>query len=254
MIMLKTLKKFYFLGAVAVLVLPTLSGCKDSKSFSLARSTSAKDMQECMGLVKKKKYEKSIKCFESYKSRHYGTSNAALADLAVADAYFLKKDYLLAAQSYRMFIEGNPYHEKIPYAYYKAGVSFLRENPKSIDRDQTNLENAVQYLGAVLKYYRNTEYAAVARKEYNAARLKQAEKHYYVGRFYFKTNEYLAAIPRFQTIVTDFNGLGLDEQSFYYLIKSLNKTGQKEVGRRYFEVFKESYANSPYVKKISSLF
>jgi len=250
------MKKFIQIIGVVFLVAPffMLTSCRDGGGVSLARSKSQQDMSQCLTLLKKKKHEKAIKCFEAYKSRNYGQSGAAMADLAVGDAYFLKKDYLLAAESYLIFIESHPYHPKIAYAYYKAGVSFLKESPKQIDRDQTNLFKAIQYLGAVLKYYGNTEYAKMARVYYDQARLKQAKKHFYVGRFYFKTKEYLAAIPRFQLIVTEFPKLGLDEKSFYYLIKALHKTDQQDLATRYYDIFKEHYPQSSYVKKVSSYF
>lgn len=229
------------------------TACRKS-GLSLDRSAKQKDMSACLTLLKKKKHEKAIKCFEAYKSRHFGQSGAAMADLAVADTYFLKKDYLVAAEAYQIFIEANPYHAKIPYAYYKAGVSYLKEAPKSIDRDQSYVDNAVQFLGTVLKYYANTPYAKLAREYYDQARLKQAKKHYYVGRFYYKTKEFLAAIPRFQLIVTEFPKLGLDEQSFYYLIKALTKTRQKDLATKYFQVFKDHYPDSKYVKRVESIF
>lgn len=232
---------------VLAFLLPFLS-CRD-RGFTLARSS--KTLDQCTTLLKKKKHEKAIKCFEAYRSRHIGEAGAAVADLSVADAYFSKKEYLVAAEAYQIFIESNPYHEKIPYAYYKAGLSYLKETPKSIDRNQEYLNLAVQYLGTVVKYYSSTPYAKMARLYFDKARLKEAKKHYYVGRFYYKSKEYLAAIPRFQTVVTEYSKLGLDEKSFYFLIKSLVKTKQKDLAEKYFEVFKTYYPDSKYVKRVN---
>lgn len=250
------MKKIITIWGPILILVPffLLNACGKGGGVSLARSKKTQDMSACLALLKKKKHEKAIQCFEAFKSRHYGTTGAAMADLAVADAYFLKKDYLVAAEAYQIFLEANPYHPKIPYAYYKAGVSFLKDTPKTIDRDQTSLERAVQFLGTVLKYYGNTEYAKLARVYYDEARLKQAKKHFYVGRLYFRSKEYLAAIPRFQMIVTEFPKLGLDEKSFYYLITALKKTNQVELATQYFDIFKDHYPSSSYVKKISSIF
>lgn len=231
-----------------------VAGCGGKNKFSLAREKRQKDMAPCLALLKKKKYDKAIRCLESYKSVHFGQAGAAMADLAVADSYFLKKEYLAAAEAYQIFIQSNPTHPKIPYAYYKAGVSYLKESPKAIDRDQSYLDNAIEFLGTVLNYYSHTTYAKMARRYYDEARRKKAKKHFYVGRFYYKTREYLAAIPRFQTIVTEYPKLGLDEKSFYYLIRALVKTDQKDLAREYFAVFKDHYPDSSYVKKVASIF
>lgn len=247
--MIKSFSKKIISVFIALLFL-SFSACSEKRGLSLARSNATKSLSECQTLVEKKKYEKAQKCFESYQSRNQGDASAAIAAIGAADALFLKKDYSVAAESYLQFIEGNPYNEQVPYAYYRAGLSYLKDSPKAIDRNQETLDLAVQYLGTVVKYYSNSPHAAEAKAGFDDARLKQAKRHFYVAKFYYKQKEYLAAIPRFQTIVTDYSKLGLDEDSFFYLINSLKYTDQKEVAQKYFEVFQNYYPTSKVAKKI----
>ncbi|MCP5464094.1 MAG: outer membrane protein assembly factor BamD [Deltaproteobacteria bacterium] len=226
-----------------------VSSCNKSSGFSLASSRATRDSSECLILLEKKKYEKAINCFEAFKSTKYGSPEAAEAELAVADAYFLKKDYLVAAEAYKLFTTSHPHHPKVPYAYMRSGVSYLENLPKGIDRDMEGLDEAIEMLGTVIKYYGGSIYAEQATPYYQQARTRQAKKHYYVGRYYYKSREYLAAIPRFQSIVTDYPKLGLDEKSFYYLIVSLSKTGNKELAGRYFQVYEEFFPKSSLMKK-----
>lgn len=235
---------------LAILFLSSLVSCNHDHGISLARSKEQKDLGECLDLLKNKKRDKAIQCLEAYKSQHYGEASGILADLSIADAHFDKKEYLIAAESYEIFIQTNPYHERAAYAYYKGGLSYLKASPKAKDRDQTYLDGAVRLLQTVVSFYRNSEYAEPAQTALNEARLKQAERHFYVGRFYYRFKEYLAAAPRFQTVVTEFSQLGLDEESFYYLIQSYKKTGQKDLAEKYLQVFKESYPTSKYVKRL----
>lgn len=236
---------------IVLLVLPILLGaCGGKSGFTLDRSNVTQDLDSCMTLLKKKKHSKAISCLESYKSRHYGEASAAEAELAMAEAYFAKKDYLLAAETYNLFIKSHSYHERVPYAYYRAGVSYLEESPRSIDRDQTYVDDAISSLETVVKYYSNSPHAAEAKVYYDLARHKKARFHYYVGRYYYKSKEYLAAIPRFQTIISDYPQLGLDEKSFYYLIESLKKVSQKDLALKYYEVFQGHFPDSDYVKRI----
>lgn len=236
-----------FLGGLLSLV---LLSCGGGNKISLARSKEQKDLGQCLELLKNKKRDKAIQCLEAYKSRHYGEASGILADLSIADAHFDKKEYLVAAEAYEIFIQTNPYHERIAYAYYRGGLGYLKASPKSIDRDQTYLDGAVRMLQTVVSYYKNSEYASEAQTVLNEARLKQAKRHFYVGRFYYRFKEYLAAAPRFQAIVTEYSQLGLDEESFYYLIQSLRRTGQKDLAEEYLQVFKESYPGSRYVKRL----
>ncbi|EKD51497.1 MAG: hypothetical protein ACD_62C00244G0015 [uncultured bacterium] len=251
---LRHMKKFLISAAVLSLFLSpfVLVSCAKDNSFSLTKLNQEQDISVCQTLLKKKKYKQALSCFESVKSRHYGQDKGAVADLAIADTYFKKKEYLVAADAYRLFIEANPFHAKVPYAYYKEGLSYLKETPKAIDRDQTHLDQAISALQTVVRHYAQTPYAKIAQPYLADARLKQARKHYYIGQFYYKNREYLAAIPRFQTIITDYPKLGLDEKSFYYLIGSLKKTGQKELALKFGEIFNQHYPDSPLAKKLKA--
>jgi outer membrane protein assembly factor BamD len=251
--MMAKIRKFLWVVVGLGLTLGHAS-CGGDQGFSLARSGQTQDLSECLALIKKKKHEKGIKCLEAYKSRHFGDSSAALADLAMADAYFDKKDWLVAAEAYNLFIESNPSHPKVAYAYLRSGMSYLKETPKAVDRDQDNLDNALKALAAVVDYYSFTPYAQEAKRHQDQARLKVAQKDFYVGRYYYKNREYLSAIPRFEEIVREYPLLGLDEKSFYYLICSLKKVEQTETALRYFDVFKQHFPDSVYIKRIAGIF
>lgn len=245
------ISKFIILSVVSI----ALASCSRGGGFSLSKKSGEKSLDTCLTLLKKKKHDQAIKCLEAYKSRNFGKSNVAYADLAIADSYFNNKEYLVAAEAYGVFLESYPYHEKVPYAHLRRGMSYLKEIPKGVDRDQSYLDNALNSLGKVAKYYGNTPYGAQGRELYKLAKFKKAKQNFYVGRFYFRMKEYLAAIPRFETIVTEFTGLGLDDKSFYYLIKALKETNQRELAMRYFEVYKKIYPNRmKTIKKIARIF
>lgn len=228
-------------------------GTKDGK-FSLAKSVQTTDVTSCVAKMKKKKYEDAIRCFEAYRSVNTGSENSALASLSIGDAYFLKKEWLVAAEAYNLFVEQNPAHPSVGYAYYRMGQCYLKEAPKNVDRDQALSESAVKALGVVVQSYSNSEYAGQAGELYKAALSRLAKKNYNIGRYYYKYNEYLSAVPRFETVLGEYPQSGYDERSFYYLITSLIKVGQKDVAQKYFDVFKQHFADSRYVKTLASKF
>lgn len=233
-----------------------LSGCAgDSKGFSLARKNSRADLTKCQELSQKKKYEEAVKCYEAYKSQEFGSTGAADADLAIADAYFKNKDYLVAAEAYNLFVQSHSRHERVPYAYLQSGLSYYRQSPKGIDRDFGSLDNAMTQFQTVLDYYPDTSYAQEARHHLTEAQLKIAKKHFYIGRFYYRYNEYLAAIPRFEIIANDYPRVGLEDKTYHYLVSALRKTQQTELAKRYFDIFKQFYPeHTDAIKKMASGF
>ncbi|MBI4410884.1 MAG: outer membrane protein assembly factor BamD [Deltaproteobacteria bacterium] len=207
------------------------------------------ELNYCLKLSAKKKYEEAVECLEIYKSRHRADSRAADADLLIGDSYFRQKEYLLAAETYKQFLERYPSHPKADYAYYKTGLAYLEDTPKAIDRDQQYLQSAVQSFAIVPKYFPGSPYAKLAEQKYAEARSKQARRHFYVARFYYKYGEYKASIPRFVTIIDEYPKSGLDEKSFYYLTLSCVKTNEMDKARQVVSAFEQRYPESPWLKK-----
>lgn len=253
---MQSLNFFKILLIPSLLFAVTLTGCGgDGKGFSLARKGPKPDLARCEALSQKKKYEEAIKCFEVYKSREFGSTGAADADLAIADAYFHNKDYLVAAEAYNLFVQTYPRHARVPHAYLQSGVSYYKQIPKGIDRDFGSLDNAISQFQTILNFYPDSPYAEQAQTYLTLSHLKIAKKHFYIGRFYYRYNEYLAAIPRFEIIANDYPRVGLEEKTYYYLIKALKKTQQTELAVRYFDIFKKFYPEKEKtIKKISTIF
>lgn len=225
-----------------------LGACSKPALLSKAKSGD-EAYQECKKYSDNNDHEKAIQCFELLKTRFAGSQASYEADLDIADNYFRKKEYLLAAETYLGFTKLHPTHDKIPYAYFRTGLSYLRESPKAIDRNQTYLESAIQYLESAVNMGGETR--DIAREKLIEAKTRVAKRHFYIGRFYYRTGEYISAIPRFEEIVTHYNGLGLDEKSLYYLGRSLTYLNEKQKALEILGVFEQHFPASKYRKQLS---
>ena len=208
------------------MALLALAGCAKRPYLSGVKEAEA-GYAECHRYTEKKKFTKANECLELFRSRFRASPLAAEAELEVADNYFRQKDYLVAAEAYQSFAKVHPAHDKIDYVYYRAGLCYLKEAPKAIDRDQHDLGDALHYL-ELAKGFPKSSYSGVIQEKYMEARTRIARRHFYIGRFYYRREEYLAAIPRFEEVVTHYTELGLDERSLYYLGRSYLGLSQKE--------------------------
>lgn len=259
------MKKHLSLFAVVVLA---IGGSACAHHPYLSSSKTAEDAyEECHRLSESKDYEKANECFEVLKSRFGGSRAAYEADIEVGDNYFRKGDYLLAAETYIAFTKLHPSDEKAGYAYYRTGLCYLRENPKAIDRDQKYLETAIQYFELALpqvsgdlssftsgseRRVAGSDLKDLVREKWTEARSRIARRHYHIGRFYHKTGEYRAAIPRFQEVVTNYSGLGLDEKSLFLMGDSYVRLSEKERALEILGVFEQHFPDSRYRKKLAS--
>jgi len=231
------------------LILSVYGGCSGKEIDASLPPASL--LVQCQKLGQKNKHEKAINCLETLKGRYPGSPEAIEADLYIADNQFRQKEYLLATETYRNFIKLNPVHPKLDYAYYRTGLSYLKETPKAIDRDQQYLDDAINYFEILLKYYPYSQYTEINKEKWEEARRRVASRIYYVGRFYYRTGEYIAAIPRFEEVYQNYPALGIDEQALYYLALSHIKLSQKTEALGIFNILESRFPAGRYAKRLT---
>jgi outer membrane protein assembly factor BamD len=148
-------------------------------------------------------YSDALKAFNTLKERYPYSRYAILAELKVADAHFYRKEYPEAIGAYEDFVQLHPKNEAIPYVKYQIGVCYY-EQMLSIDRDQTPTRLAILSFERLLKEHADSAYASEATKKINDCRTLLAEHELYVGRFYFKSKHYSAALGRFEGVLTGY--------------------------------------------------
>lgn len=225
-----------------------LSGCAENK-LSIGKGNPKDEIGQCLQLSSKGKHEGAIQCFEMFKARYPQSVEGQEAELLIGDSYFARKEYLLAAESYGAFLRLYPSHPKADYAYYRIGVSYFKENPKAIDRDQTYLTTAIDHLRTVIRRYPNSQYRELAARTLHVALKRIAKRHYYIGRFYYRTGEYIAAVPRFQEVAENYSDSGLADKSLYLMINANLELKRFESAREAYGLLSTRYPKSPYTKR-----
>jgi len=224
------------------------AGC-GKQAVALKKGNAQSEVAQCLNLSAKGKHEDAIQCFEIFKSRYPQTAEGQEAELLIGDSHFARKDYLLAAESYEAFLRLYPSHPRGDYAMYRIGVCYYKEAPKAIDRDQENLDLAIDKLRMMLRRYPQSDYREPAIRTLQVALKRVARRHFYVGRFYYRTGEYTASIPRFSEIAENFPDSGLADRSLYLMVSANLKLKQLEGARDAFSKLSTRYPASQYTKK-----
>ena len=148
-------------------------------------------------------YKDALKAFNTLKERYPYSQYAILAELKVADAHFYREEYPEAIGAYEDFVQLHPKNEAIPYVKYQIGLSYFKQM-LSIDRDQTPTRMAILSFERLLREHTESAYAGEARKKINDCRAHLAEHDLYIGRFYYKSKYYRAALGRFEGVLTGY--------------------------------------------------
>jgi outer membrane protein assembly factor BamD len=178
-------------------------------------------------------YEDAIAQWKKVKESYQSPELSTLAELNIADAYFLNKDFIEAAAAYEDFRKLHPSHQRAGYVLYRQALSHFNQI-RGIDTDQTPVKNALITFESYLRLYPAGEHLSEVTEKIGACRDKQLQYEIYVGRFYLKTDKYLAAIGRFEDALKAFPGLSRLDEVLYYLGRAYQKTGQQPKAQEVF--------------------
>ena len=208
------------------LLLP-LAGCATTQTANKSAEVYFKEGEDSF---KAKHYEDAIAQWKKVKESYSSPELTAMAELRIADAHYDNKSYIEAAAAYENFRKFHPNHEKSPYALYRLGLCYY-EQITGIDTDQTPVKNAVVTFEDFLKQYPATGYATEVRQKLADCITKEAEHEIYVGRFYFRTEKYAAAIKRFEECIKTYSTSPALDEALFYLGKAYILTGDRTKGR-----------------------
>jgi outer membrane protein assembly factor BamD len=197
-------------------------------------------------LFKDGKYEDAIAQWKKVKETYQSQELTTKAELDIADAYFLNKDYIEAAAGYDDFRKLHPKHPQADFALYRQGMSYFNQI-HSIDTDQTPVKNAQTTFASYLKLYPAGPQLAEVQEKNRECRDKQMQYELYVGRFYLRTDAYKAAIARFEESLKMFTDTTRRDEVLYYLGRAYLEDGQKAKGREVFGQLIREFPGSAYI-------
>ncbi len=188
-------------------------------------------------------YTAAIETFQAIIDNYPYSDYAVLAELKIADAYFDDGRYEEALSYYRDFADLHPQHEKLPYTLLQSALSYYHQT-RSSDRDQKPTREALTYLERLMAKYPHSEQAQRAEELWRELRLRLASNEMRVADFYMDREEYESAAARYQQVLDDYPGLGLDAEALYQLGLCYLHTDEGAKARRAFQAIVEHYADS----------
>jgi outer membrane protein assembly factor BamD len=194
------------------------SGCSTIKSwFASDIEKTAQDLaSDGMDAYESRDYKDAIKAFEQLKDWYPFSKYTALAELKIADANYKLGNYEEAIYAYESFESLHPRNEAIPYVIYQVGLCYF-EQIDTVDRDQTPAREALKTFQRLERRYPGNVYAIKARTHIDRCYKSLSGHELYVGKFYFKTGHYRAALYRFKSVVENYPDVGYHLEALDYI-------------------------------------
>ena len=193
----------YFIGYLAIILFSfhLFTGCSSTEVNEGDPKAVYEDAEDD---VKNDRYQLAIDKLRKVKSKFPYSSYSVLAQLKIADVYFLQESFSEAALSYETFEELHPNHPQAPYAAWKIGESHFMAHPTNIARDQTSAAEALEAFERFVRKYPKHERTPEAQKRIDEILDILAEKELYIGNFYFKRDYFESSYGRYQTILSNY--------------------------------------------------
>jgi len=172
-------------------------------------------------------YSYAVEAFQKLKDRYPYSTLSIQAELKMADALFKKKEFEEALEAYIEFEKLHPKNKSIPYVIYQQGMCHFRRI-STIDRDQTSTKNALKEFERLRKEFRTNPFSSQARRQIRKCHSDLAEYEFYVGYFYFQSGDYLAALKRFEYLITHYPDLGQHGKALIYIARCRERLAEEK--------------------------
>lgn len=240
-------------AALLVLCL-ILAGCASSSDATKMLNPDPPDKMyaEADQLMTRGKYEAAAKKFEDLDRDHPYSAEARRAIVMAAYAYHKAGKTQEAIATARRYTTMHPGTKEAALAHHIIISSYFDEMVGP-NRDQTNARKALAELQTLKARYPDSPYARDADNRMRIAEDSIAASEMEVGRYYLKRKNYLAAINRFKTVVTEHQTTAHVEEALMRLTEAYMALGIRQEAQTAAAVLGHNFPSSPWYKDAYAL-
>jgi len=245
------------LGLAALL---PLAGCSSfgGETSSLDHPEPAEKMfADADKLLNNGSYKDAAEKYEDVE-RNYPFSNdpgkpfARKSLVLAAFAYYKAGDYDNAIAAGGRFIALHAGSDDAALAHHVVAMSYFDQMQDSL-RDQTFTVRAVEWFSKEIRQFPDSKFAAEDGNRLRIAKDTLAASEMNVGRYYLSKHNYLAAINRFKTVVTEHQTTRHVEEALERLTECYFALGIKPEAQNAAAILGHNYPDSPWYKDAYAL-
>ncbi len=190
--------------------------------------------------------------FDEVERQHPYSKWATQAQLMSAWSLYQSNDYEAAIGALQRFIDLNPAHEDVDYAFYLRAMSYY-EQIVDVERDAGKTSKAKEAFEALISRFPQSTYSRDGQLKLDLTESHLAGKEMAVGRFYLKRQHYDAAIRRFNAVVVNYDTTNQVPEALYRMVEGYLALGILDEANRTGAVLKYNYPNSIWTERMLRL-
>lgn len=171
--------------------------------------------------------------------QHYPYSfYATHAELMQADILYNQENFVEAAAAYILFKDFHPKHPKLSYVLLRIAESFYFQLPDTFDRDLSPGHEAIKYYQELIRLFKTSKHAEMARKKIIEINNLIKSKEKYIADFYFKTEVWDSARYRYLSIIKNFRSKDLLDHSMIRVVRASGMMNRYSECNRFYKQYK----------------
>ena len=186
--------------------------------------------------------------FSNDPAKPYARKSLALASFS----YYKAGDYDNAIASGVRFISIHAGSEDAPLAHHVVAMSYY-DQMQDPHRDQTYTVKAVEWFTKLVRQFPDSKFAQEDQNRLRISRDTLAASEMNVGRFYLSKHNYLAAINRFKSVVTQHQTTAQVEEALERLTECYMALGIKGEAQNAAAILGHNYPDSRWYKDAFAL-
>lgn len=194
----------------------------------------------------------AAKQFVEVDKQHPYSNYAGKAILMTSYTYYRQGKWDDAINNAKRYLTLHPASPDAAYAQYLIAMSYYNEIP-DVYRDQKDTKRAMDALNELIVKYPDSEYAIESKKRLDIAQDQLAAKEMQVGRYYLGRRDYIAAINRFKTVITQYQTTRHVEEALERVAEAYMALGIVSEAQTAAAVLGRNYPDSQWYKDAYTL-
>jgi outer membrane protein assembly factor BamD len=223
--------------ALLLLLAGWLAGCASLQEDPTANWSASQLYGEAKRALESGDYTKAVQYYETLEARYPFGRFAQQAQIEVAYAYYRAEESEAALLAVDRFMQLNPRHPNLDYAYYLRGLIHFKRNQGLFERlfpldpsemDARPLTEAFQDFGRLLREFPDSLYAENARERMLFIRDALAANEVRIALFYADREAWVATAARARQVLELYAGASVTPQALILLYRSYTALGLQE--------------------------
>ncbi len=231
-------KKLTSVFLIAVVFLLAFTSC--SKYEKLLKSDDfILKYDKAIEFYEKRDWVRSATLIEQILPVFRGTDKAERLSLYLANAYYNRRDFIMAGHLYNNFIRDFPASNLLEEANFMRAMSNYLLSPRP-SLDQKNTVTAIEQFQLFITRFPNSTRVERARQYIEELRAKLIEKSFMSAKLYFNMGDYIAAITALKASLSDFPESKHREEKLFLILKASFLLSENSVIERQLERFENT--------------